>query len=198
MNEIKTEHNKSKSQKRQKGLESLVPQSQKAQLRGYEPKDPTSPTKHRKNYCCSPGQDRIPLKKSANSKWSNNQQSARKEQERNPSRSGSRARDRSARSQSRKIKTIFYKDGDSHIDMQNSKFSPQFSHIGKHSAKPFTLDGENLIPAGKGDHFEVYDMGNDNMYKSFKENSPSKSAISKHLTSINLKSGFQTPIVRPR
>lgn len=124
MNEIKNEHNRSKSQKRQKGLESLVPQNQKAQLKGFEPKDPASPTKHRKNYCCSPNKDQLPLKKSANSKWSNNQQSAKKDQQRNASRSGSKPRDRSARSQSRKIKTIFYKDGDSHIDMQNSKFSP--------------------------------------------------------------------------
>lgn len=82
--------------------------------------------------------------------------------------------------------------------MQNSKFSPQFSNVGKNNAKPFTLDGENLIPAGRGDHFEVYDVGNDYMYKSFKENSPSKSTISKHLMSINMKSAFQTPNVRPR
>lgn len=38
--------------------------------------------------------------------------------------------DRHERSQSRKIKSIFYKDGFSHTDIQSSKFSPTFTHVG--------------------------------------------------------------------
>ena len=89
LKQIKSEHSKSKSQKRQKGLESLVPSDKKQQLKGFEPKEPGSPTKHRKNYCSSHEKHRVPLKKSANSKWSNNQQSARKDQM-TVSRSGSK------------------------------------------------------------------------------------------------------------
>lgn len=102
------------------------------------------------------------------------------------------------RSKSRKMKSIFYKDGESHRSIQNSKFSPSFTNIDGKSAKPFTVDGENLIPAGKGDHFDVYDLGNSYMHQSFRENSPARSAISKQLRSIHIKSTFKTPSVRLR
>lgn len=218
MKEIEDEQKKSKSKKRDEGIKNLLPASLRPLSKAFVPKDPTSPTMHRKNYCSKDKkcghtheQDLLPIKKSAkDAKWTNHftkelrDANVHNNHSKSRSKSNKKNRIRSdntqkhERSQSRKIKSIFYKDGTSHTDIQSSKFSPTFTHVDAKSAKPFTLDGKNLILAGRGDHFDVYDAGNQNMYQSFKENSPQKASISKHFKSINLQDTFKTPSVRLR
>jgi hypothetical protein len=175
----------------------MIPPNLRVKTKDYQPKNPLDPTRHRKNHC-SPNKDKteenMPLRKSAPRKWSNNYSNYKKEKrtkimELDRKRS-EKLREKLTRSKSRKMKQLFYKDGSSHRSIQNSKFSPTFTNIDGKSAKPFTIDGENLIPAGEGDRLEVYDLGNSYMYQSFRENSPSRSVISKQLHSINIGKKF--------
>lgn len=69
---IREERSKSKAAKRETGIYNMMPMSIRSRTKGFEPKDPTLPTKHRKNHC-SPGKNAVmPLRKSTNKKWSNN------------------------------------------------------------------------------------------------------------------------------
>lgn len=129
---IKSEKSKSKAKKRENGIQNLLPVDLRAKVKGFVPKDPTSPTKHRKNHCSNDKkkEDKLPLKKSANSKWNNNVINKNSQGQTKKNRDSKSVNDRHERSQSRKIKSIFYKDGFSHTDIQSSKFSPTFTHVG--------------------------------------------------------------------
>ena len=62
---IKSEKSKSKAKKRENGIQNLLPVDLRAKVKGFVPKDPTSPTKHRKNHCSNDKkkEDKLPLKK---------------------------------------------------------------------------------------------------------------------------------------
>jgi hypothetical protein len=67
---IQKERSISKAEKREQNIKNMLPPSLRVKAKGFEPKDPLSPTRHRAAQC-EPNLKNMPLKKSAK-KWSNN------------------------------------------------------------------------------------------------------------------------------